>query len=412
MELPNRDVSAFGWNGWIWLVWNMISAGACQGLQPFVLCRAGWHVILWGQHGSLPCSVPVLAGLNHASCGGLALSKWSCTGAPSCSWAETTLGNLSISVQSSAAVSCVLQRRNKTRCSPAAGEPWERRCCCLCSCPHPCSLALLMLMGTARGRECSHTLGSALAAPWMSLCSHLCPSGGVTVLRHWNFIICFWEELAGTGICVGSKAIAEQYVWMDLVVTGEILGISCTCCDSGLVWFGGTVWFCLCRRAYGKAVMYCDSEMSEDIEWLGLCGGQGEGGAGAEIFLCAQAALNWLWVPHSVWARWVPGPQACNEPWLSLKHCPVPSLPPVLHQERSIVAERKPKHPGVSEGGQSHLGTAGDLPLPARAPWWGEPRSALPQHPQGCVSSRMDLLPANTRVPAHRDPVLHFPKFL
>lgn len=38
------------------------------------------------------------------------------------------------------------------------------------------------------------------------------PLRGVTVLRHWNFIICFWEELAGAGICVGSKAIAEQYV--------------------------------------------------------------------------------------------------------------------------------------------------------------------------------------------------------
>lgn len=35
--------------------------------------------------------------------------------------------------------------------------------------------------------------------------------------------------------------------------------------------------------------MYFDSEMSVHMEWLGLCGVQGEGGAGAEIFLWAQA---------------------------------------------------------------------------------------------------------------------------
>lgn len=45
-------------------------------------------------------------------------------------------------------------------------------------------------------------------------------------------------------------------------------------------------------------MIYCDSEMSVHMGWLGLYGGQG--GAEAEIFLWAQAALNWLWVPHGV----------------------------------------------------------------------------------------------------------------
>lgn len=115
-----------------------------------------------------------------------------------------------------------------------SAEPWERQYCCLSSCLQACSWHCSGLMGTAS----AHTMGSARAAPRRSLCSHLC-FWGCTELRHWDFIICFWEEQTEAGICVGSRATAEQYVWMNLIAIGEILGISCTCSDSGLVRFGG-----------------------------------------------------------------------------------------------------------------------------------------------------------------------------
>lgn len=112
-------------------------------------------------------------------------------------------------------------------------------------------LSMHLLPGTARADGHSKGQGGLThpGAPRMSLCSHLYPSGG-----HRAEALEFHHMLLGgtneAGVCVGSRAIAEQYVWMDLVAIGEIFGISCTCCDSGLVWFGGTVWFCLCRRAW------------------------------------------------------------------------------------------------------------------------------------------------------------------
>lgn len=155
--------------------------------------------------------------------------------------------------------------------------------------------------------------------------------------------------------------------------------------------------------------MYFDSEMSVHMEWLGLCGVQGEGGAGAEIFLWAQAPWLGSGSPTVCEHTGHLGLRLPVKPWLFVKLCPVPSLPPFCAAPgKEYCGREKAQTPWEWVRGtvtpEHGLG-----PAPASAPWWSEPRLALLQHPQGCACSRMDLLSANTHVPAHRDPVLHFP---